>query len=99
MVMNVQVAQTLLRRGFSAPGSGPIDIFGVAAAVAAGLPLHLPLNTDCLLASLDRVAHVACVAYCSTHTPCCADCFVACCFCYLCPGTLQLLADTFEQSL
>ena len=54
MMMSVQMAETLLRRGFSAPGSGPIDIFGVAAAVAAGLPFHLPLNTECLLASLDR---------------------------------------------
>ena len=57
MMMKVQVTETLLRRGFSAPGSGPIDIFGVAAAVAAGLPLRLPLNTESLLASLDRVAY------------------------------------------
>lgn len=42
-----QVAETLLRRGFSAPGSGPIDIFGVSAALAAGLPLYPPLHTDC----------------------------------------------------
>lgn len=47
MMTNVQVAETLLRRGFSAPGSGPIDIFGVSAALAQGLPLYPPLHTDC----------------------------------------------------
>ncbi|KAL3139728.1 hypothetical protein ABBQ38_004033 [Trebouxia sp. C0009 RCD-2024] len=31
-----EVAETLLHRGFSSPGSGPIDIFGVAAALAEG---------------------------------------------------------------
>lgn len=36
--VSVQVAETLLRKGFSPPGSGPIDIFGVAAALAQGDP-------------------------------------------------------------
>ena len=43
----MQVAQTLLRRGFSVPGSAPIDIFGVAAALSEGLPLQLTLTADC----------------------------------------------------
>jgi hypothetical protein len=43
-----QAAQTLLRKAFHAPGSRPVDIFGVAAALAEGvviptimLTLHL----------------------------------------------------------
>lgn len=31
-----QAAQSLLRKAFSAPGSRPVDIFGVAAALAGG---------------------------------------------------------------
>ena len=33
----LQAAQGLLRRAFSEPGSRPMDIFGVAAALAEGM--------------------------------------------------------------
>ena len=60
----VQVAETLLRKGFSSPGSGPIDIFGVAAALAEGnAPFKLSL-------SCYRSCRHPCVAVCSCKTFC-----------------------------
>lgn len=86
MMMNAQVAETLLRRGFSAPGSGPIDIFGVAAAVAAGLPPHLPLNA----------CKQAWTEWLTTSKTCSQNNLLCLSFCGLCPCTFQWVADMFQ---
>lgn len=64
---NVQVAETLLRRGFSSPGSGPIDIFGVAAALAEG---NASLSCPCELtvaAGMCVWLPVPCIKTCREH--------------------------------